>query len=145
MSDWLGAMSLLLLLNGETLPCRESTSVVINCEQSVTPKNRDFVVHEYHLKEEESFWQSWYNDSPTFSDTADNGTHYGLSFIAPEEDINDRLRNDESIEKWLREHRLNMSVGLGDSEPDAPKMRLDYSWHEDDDGEILLQFQVPLK
>ncbi len=89
---------------------------------------------------ESGYWDNWglqSQDNPVFTEHLDT-SYFGLGVWMP----NDVDRDSMSTEEWLLNHRLQLSVGLGDGSTE-PRLRLDYRWRTETQGDIMLQLELP--
>lgn len=90
-----------------------------------------------------SYWSNWLNGeegNPLISNSA-SSNHFGVGVWVPE-DLEEQLR-DMDAKHWVQSHGLQLSLGFGDVESGMPRMRFDYRWHKQYDGDFLMQLEVP--
>lgn len=89
------------------------------------------------------YWSEWSFDQIDDPFITQNlaSNYFGLGVWLPS-DLAENV-STMSTDEWLRSHGLQFSVGFGDKKLGEPRMRLDYRWHEDYDGDIMMQVEVP--
>ncbi len=95
--------------------------------------------------EDESFWDSWVTDSPFYSSSFEGGSHYGFSLYAPEGIEELEHLSPEDVKRWIRQHGITMSFGIGELSTDKLRLRFDYRWQQETDSNFMLQMQIPLQ
>lgn len=90
-----------------------------------------------------SYWSDWLlkaDMDPLF--TQKLATSYlGFGVWMPPELLDEQSKM--STEEWLMSHGLQLSIGFGEKKAGEPRMRFDYRWHEDYDGDVMMQIEVP--
>jgi hypothetical protein len=51
--------------------------------------------------------------------------------------------DDMTYSERLEATGLMFSLGLGERKEDEPRMRIDYRWHNQQPGDVMLQVEVP--
>jgi len=94
--------------------------------------------------EHSSYWSDWLisnETNPLISTNSASSKHFGVGVWVPNE-LEEQL-TDMDTENWIRSHGLQLSLGFGDMDAGTPRMRLDYRWHEQYDGDFMMQVEVP--
>ncbi|RTZ18224.1 hypothetical protein EJ063_05405 [Vibrio aquaticus] len=110
-----------------------------------TAKSIDTISH-YVLEESTdyaSYWSDWLLDneaSPILSKSLASN-YIGLGVWVPSE-LEDELASMDT-EEWIRSHGLQLSLGFGDMNTGQPRMRVDYRWHDQREGDVMMQVEVP--
>lgn len=87
-----------------------------------------------------NYWEHWGTelaDSPMVSSGV-NQSHFGLALWQPNDD---ESVADMTYTEWMMSHGFQFSLGFG--EPDKPKFRFDYQWHDILDDQFSFQVEVP--
>ncbi|MCG9578857.1 hypothetical protein L1D14_21845 [Vibrio tubiashii] len=90
-----------------------------------------------------SYWSDWLlgnETNPLISNSA-SSNYFGVGVWVPNE-LEDQLK-EMNTENWIRSHGVQLSLGFGDMDAGTPRMRLDYRWHEQYDGDFMMQVEVP--
>ncbi|WP_417801488.1 hypothetical protein [Vibrio europaeus] len=90
-----------------------------------------------------SYWSDWLlgnETNPLISNNA-SSNYFGVGVWVPNE-LEDQLK-EMNTENWIRSHGVQLSLGFGDMDAGTPRMRLDYRWHEQYDGDFMMQVEVP--
>lgn len=91
-----------------------------------------------------SYWDDWVLKSasnPILSRHL-SSNYFGIGVWMPSE-LEEKMAT-MSMDEWLRNHGLQFSVGFGDKKAGEPRMRLDYRWHDDYEGDVMMTIEVPL-
>ncbi len=103
-----------------------------------------FAISEFAPKKKQTdYWSEWILNSenePLFSSSLDKN-HFGFGVWTPEE-YADKF-DDLSYYEQLKAQGFLLSLGLGDQDGDEPRMRIDYRWHNKEEGDVYLQVEVP--
>jgi hypothetical protein len=89
---------------------------------------------------EPSYWLGWQSEQqvdPLLSHSL-SSSHFGIGFW-----LYDENSDSNELSAIIKDYGIQVSVGLGNSEIGAPRVRLDYRWHEDDAGDIIMQLDLP--
>ncbi|KGY13218.1 hypothetical protein NM22_06980 [Vibrio tubiashii] len=134
----------------DSLSSLMSNSTDISCtagfdleESNVFDESTALALSTDEKSEQNSYWSHWLNGeegNPIVSNSA-QFNHFGVGVWVPE-DLEDQLR-DMDTKHWIRSHGLQLSLGFGDKESAMPRMRFDYRWHQQYDGDFLVQLEVP--
>lgn len=112
---------------------------------SYTAQSIDTISH-YVLEDStdySSYWSDWLLDndaSPIFSKSLASN-YIGLGVWVPSE-LEDELASMDT-EEWIRSHGLQLSLGFGDMNTGQPRMRVDYRWHDQREGDVMMQVELP--
>lgn len=90
-----------------------------------------------------SYWSDWLNGHDT-NPMISNGLsakYIGVGVWVPSE-LEEQM-NDMDAEEWIRSHGVQLSLGFGDMGTGYPRMRIDYRWHEQYDGDFMMQVEMP--
>ena len=92
------------------------------------------------------FWDNWagYVDSPLLSSRSDT-TFYGLGFWIPEKYQDVDIMTIEDMQKWIKMHGLQMSLGIGGQDGRSARFRFDYRWHDENLNDVLFQVEIPFQ
>ena len=87
-----------------------------------------------------SYWSGWLSEQqidPVLSHSL-SFSHFGVGFWLYNE-------NSESndLSAIIQDYGIRLSVGLGRVEAGRPRIRLDYRWHEDYSGDVIMRFDLP--
>jgi hypothetical protein len=90
-----------------------------------------------------SYWEDWVlnSDSNPLITQSISNNYFGLGVWMPHQ-LEDDL-STMSTEQWLKSHGVQFSLGFGDRRQGQPRMRLDYRWHEEYEGDVMMQVEVP--
>ena len=89
---------------------------------------------------EPSYWLGWQSGQqvdPLLSHSL-SSSHFGIGFW-----LYDENSDSNELSAIIKDYGIQVSVGLGKSEIGAPRVRLDYRWHEDYSGDIIMQLDLP--
>lgn len=91
-----------------------------------------------------SYWDQWLisGEYAPFLTQRLSNNYFGVGVWLPEE-----LEQDVHMmtyEEWLLSHGLQFSFGIGDKSAGEPRLRFDYRWHESYQGDIFMQFEIPI-
>ncbi|MHC6529506.1 hypothetical protein [Vibrio proteolyticus] len=92
---------------------------------------------------ESEYWNDWItldDTNPLLTQSLESN-YFGVGIWLPSE-VEDRM-HDMQAGEWIINHGLQFSVGLGDKQAGKPRMRFDYRWHNQYDGDVLMQVEVP--
>ncbi|OAJ95101.1 MULTISPECIES: hypothetical protein [Vibrio] len=131
-----------LLLAGANHPCVSAFDFDIETDTS-NEVFMDLTLAE-QSDDHSSYWSDWLisNDTtPLISTNSASSKHFGVGVWVPNE-LEEHLA-DMSAENWIKSHGLQLSLGFGDLDAGTPRMRLDYRWHEQYDGDFMMQVEVP--
>ncbi|WP_299013300.1 hypothetical protein [uncultured Photobacterium sp.] len=94
----------------------------------------------------DDFWDDWLglSDSPVLSSES-NSTFYGVGLWMPEKYEDVDILRIEDAEEWIKNHGLQMSLGMMGNDSRSPRVRLDYRWHNDDNDDVFLQVEIPIQ
>lgn len=89
------------------------------------------------------YWSAWVlnDDANLFLSQSLASNYIGVGVWVPSE-LEEQME-DMDTEQWLLSHGLQLSLGFGDKKSGKPRMRFDYRWHEDYDGDVMMQLEVP--
>ena len=89
------------------------------------------------------YWSEWLLNSDTNPIVTQSlaSNYIGLGVWVPSE-LEDQMSQMDT-EEWIKSHGLQLSLGFGDMNSGQPRMRLDYRWHEQRDGDVMMQVEVP--
>lgn len=92
------------------------------------------------------FWENWtgQTESPALS-TNTQSTYYGVGVWLPEKYQDTDIMTIEDAEQWIKNHGLQMSLGVGGKDGRSARFRLDYRWHEEDFNDLFLQVEIPFQ
>jgi len=90
-----------------------------------------------------TYWSEWLlqNDSNPILTKSLSSNYIGLGVWVPSE-LEDQLSSMDT-EEWIKSHGLQLSLGFGDMNTGEPRMRFDYRWHEERNGDVMMQVEVP--
>lgn len=89
---------------------------------------------------ESSYWLGWQSEQqvePLLSHSL-SFSHFGIGFW-----LYDENSDSNELSAIIQDYGIQVSVGIGKSEVGAPRVRLDYRWHEDYSGDIIMQLDLP--
>ncbi|ENO8809942.1 hypothetical protein ACCE85_001937 [Photobacterium damselae] len=92
------------------------------------------------------FWNHWDKlnvETPVFTEYQAS-TFYGLGFWVPEK-YEYQPADADDPEDWIRQHGLQMSFGMTGSDPNSPRFRFDYRWHEREESGLSMHVQIPFQ
>ncbi|CCN34377.1 conserved hypothetical protein [Vibrio nigripulchritudo SFn27] len=92
---------------------------------------------------QEDYWEEWSLQSgsdPLLSSSIESN-HFGIGVWMPEE--YEEKYDDMTYSERLEATGLMFSLGLGERKEDEPRMRIDYRWHNQQPGDVMLQVEVP--
>lgn len=112
---------------------------------SYTAKSID-TISEYMVEKPtdySAYWSNWLlnNDSNPILTQSLASNYIGLGVWVPSE-LEDQLASMDT-EQWIKSHGLQLSLGFGDMNSGQPRMRFDYRWHDERDGDVMMQVEVP--
>ncbi|WP_413283230.1 hypothetical protein [Vibrio sp. MA40-2] len=91
----------------------------------------------------QDYWSSWAietEDSPFVTgQVQDNFIGLGVWMPSALSDI----ENEMEYKDWLLNHGLQFSVGFGEQNGEAPRMRFDYRWHRNQAADVMFQVELP--
>ncbi|WP_159064934.1 hypothetical protein [Thaumasiovibrio subtropicus] len=120
------------------------------CNQAPFHTDEEACVFDYtgeysgFVADQVGFWDSWITESPFYASTLDDGTHYGFSLYLPEDAHDIEQFSSDEIKNWIRQHGITMSLGLGPQQKGRPRFRIDYRWQQEEEGNVMIQMQLPL-
>ncbi|MFM2587978.1 hypothetical protein [Vibrio sp. TBV020] len=90
-----------------------------------------------------AYWSEWLlnNDSNPILSKSLASNYIGVGVWVPSE-LEDQLSSMDT-EQWIKSHGLQLSLGFGDMNTGQPRMRVDYRWHDERDGDVMMQVEVP--
>ncbi|MGR5094060.1 hypothetical protein ACPV5O_15465 [Vibrio maritimus] len=91
---------------------------------------------------QDSYWDQWLltqESEPVLTGNYENN-FVGIGLWAPEEIA--RRKDEMSMQEWLMAQGLHIGVGFGEKGKE-PRLRLDYRWHQDYQGDMMMQVEVP--
>ncbi|CAM2820674.1 hypothetical protein VITU102760_04455 [Vibrio tubiashii] len=129
-----------LMFEGSSPTC----TTIFDLEIDDTVTNEAFVDLTLAEKtDHSSYWSDWLlgnETNPLISNSA-SSNYFGVGVWVPNE-LEDQLK-EMNTENWIRSHGVQLSLGFGDMDAGTPRMRLDYRWHEQYDGDFMMQVEVP--
>ncbi len=95
---------------------------------------------------DDEFWDDWsgITDSPVIS-TNSNTTYYGVNVWMPDKYKEEEALTVEDAKEWIKNHGLQMSLGMSGNDKNSPRVRLDYRWHADEYDDFHLQVEIPFQ
>lgn len=90
------------------------------------------------------YWSEWWNlEEDTQPILTENFafSYFGIGLWLPEEVAEQERKM--STDEWILNHGLKFSLGLGEKQTGKPRMRFDYRWHNEYDGDVMMQVEVP--
>ena len=87
-----------------------------------------------------SYWSGWQSEKqvdPLLSHSLST-SHFGIGFW-----LYDENSDSTELSAMIQDYGIQLSVGLGEFEVGEPRIRLDYRWHEDYSGDIVMQLDLP--
>lgn len=97
-----------------------------------------------NVDDDSAYWQDWLtqeeDSAPVLTESLDS-SYFGIGVWLPSE-IEEQARY-MSTDEWIMNHGLKFSFGLGEKEAGKPRMRFDYRWHNEYDGDVMVQVEVP--
>ncbi|MEJ2764852.1 hypothetical protein VV869_12920 [Photobacterium sp. MCCC 1A19761] len=95
---------------------------------------------------EEGFWDNWagHNNSPVLSSNT-RSTYYGVGVWLPEKYQDLDVMTLEDAQQWIKNHGLQMSLGVGGEDGRSARFRVDYRWHEERLNDLFLQVEIPFQ
>ncbi|UTM60149.1 hypothetical protein L4174_019000 [Photobacterium sp. CCB-ST2H9] len=126
-------------------PLDAGQGAATSTQQSATGKSSVHWNAEHDVKES-SFWDNWQSQSgePLIKENT-SSTFYGVGLWLPKKYEDLDILTFEDAKEWVRKHGVLMSVGLGSSDSQSTKYRLDYMWHEDEKDGVMLQIEIPIQ
>ncbi|MDX1302823.1 hypothetical protein [Photobacterium sp.] len=92
------------------------------------------------------FWEDWAGDGDSpFLINKSASTFYGLGAWIPKKYDQQEIDTIQDAQKWLRNHGLQMSFGVGGEDRLSPRFRVDYRWHQDEKNDLFLQVEIPFQ
>ncbi|WP_240205604.1 hypothetical protein [Vibrio sp. CyArs1] len=91
---------------------------------------------------QDSYWDQWLltqESEPVLTGNIEN-SFVGIGLWVPEEIA--RHKDEMSMQEWLMAQGLHFGVGFGEKGKE-PRLRLDYRWHQDYQGDMMMQVEVP--
>ncbi|MFA0087517.1 hypothetical protein BCU70_01475 [Vibrio sp. 10N.286.49.C2] len=91
---------------------------------------------------QDSYWDEWLLNQESEPVLTGNykSSFVGIGLWAPAEIA--RQKDEMSMQEWLMSQGLHVGVGFGEKGKE-PRLRLDYRWHEDYQGDMMMQVEVP--
>lgn len=89
------------------------------------------------------FWSVWRGeqlDDPIITGQISH-SYFGLGIWEPEEITEAEV--DMSYGEWLANQGLQFSLAFGDPDKEGARVRMDYRWHNQYHGDVLLQLELP--
>lgn len=128
-------------MESEMLLSQEVPSICEETREGVETLWADFQqLHMFDEEQDTSYWEYWGTDmvdNPMIS-SGIKQSHFGLALWQPnDEDV----VSDMTYSEWMMSHGFQFSLGFG--EPNQPKFRFDYQWHEFKDDHFSFQVEVP--
>ncbi|MCW8348901.1 hypothetical protein MD535_23185 [Vibrio sp. ZSDZ65] len=91
---------------------------------------------------QDSYWDEWLlnqESEPVLTGRYES-SFVGIGLWAPADIA--RKKDEMSMQEWLMSQGLHFGVGFGEKGKE-PRLRLDYRWHEDYQGDMMMQVEVP--
>ncbi|WP_217557406.1 hypothetical protein [Vibrio metschnikovii] len=93
----------------------------------------------------DDYWTGWVADGvikadPIVSSNYQQG-YFGVSVWMPDELAEQEA--EMTLEEWLKNHGVALSLAYGDKRNGLPRLRLDYRWHEMSQTDWFLQLEIP--
>ncbi|MFH0262667.1 hypothetical protein ACPV54_19210 [Vibrio mediterranei] len=91
---------------------------------------------------QDSYWDQWLltqESEPVLTGNIEN-SFVGIGLWVPEEIA--RHKDEMSMQEWLMAQGLHFGFGFGEKGKE-PRLRLDYRWHQDYQGDMMMQVEVP--
>lgn len=97
-------------------------------------------------RDDQGFWDNWsgYNESPVLSSNTQSA-YYGVGVWLPDKYKDVDVLTIEDAQQWIRNHGLQMSLGVGGEDGRSARFRLDYRWHEENLDDLFLQVEIPFQ
>ena len=91
---------------------------------------------------QDSYWDEWLlnqESEPLLTGNIEK-SYVGIGLWVPDEIA--RHKDEMSMQEWLMAQGLHLGVGFGEKGKE-PRLRLDYRWHQDHQGDMMMQVEVP--
>ncbi|KJY84587.1 hypothetical protein TW81_03410 [Vibrio galatheae] len=129
----------LMLIDSDT-----SCFSVFDLESTTSLSDQAFGdLHQAEREDYSSYWLDWLfgtDSNPLISNRA-SSNYFGLGVWVPSE--LEKQMKAMDIEDWIKSHGVQFSVGFGDVQSGKPRVRIDYRWHDQYDGDVMMQVEVP--